>query len=424
MSPDARGEKTMSGRRVVVTGLGVVAPNGNDVKAFWDNLVAGKGGAGRVTHFDAGEFSSQVACEIKDFNPEQYVDAKALRRMDTFVQYAVVSAVMAMDDAGLKVDQDGLEATRIGVIVGSGIGGIGVIEEQHTVLLDKGPRRVKPLLIPMLISNMASGQLSIYFNAKGPNSCVVTACATAAHCIGDAYRVIERGDADVMIAGGTEAAITPLGFAGFCMMKALSTRNDDPEHASRPFDRERDGFVIGEGAGILVLEEFERAKNRGADIYAEIVGYGMTADAYHITAPDPEGDGGSRAMRMAVDHAGLNPEDVDYINAHGTSTPLNDVAETIAIKKAFGDHAYKLAVSSTKSMTGHLLGAAGGAESVATVLTIKSGIIHPTINYEYPDPECDLDYVPNEAREADVKVAITNSFAFGGQNATLALKRV
>ncbi len=414
----------MSGRRVVVTGLGVVAPNGNDVKAFWDNLVAGKGGAGRVTHFDTDEFSSQVACEIKDFNPEQYVNAKALRRMDTFVQYAVVSAVMAMDDAGLKVDQDGLDATRIGVIVGSGIGGIGVIEEQHAVLLDKGPRRVKPLLIPMLISNMASGQLSIYFNAKGPNSCVVTACATAAHCIGDAYRVIERGDADVMIAGGTEAAITPLGFAGFCMMKALSTRNDDPEHASRPFDRERDGFVIGEGAGILVLEEFERAKKRGADIYAEIVGYGMTADAYHITAPDPEGDGGSRAMKMAVDHAGLKPEDVDYINAHGTSTPLNDVAETIAIKKAFGDHAYKLAVSSTKSMTGHLLGAAGGAESVATVLTIKSGIIHPTINYEYPDPECDLDYVPNEAREADVKVAITNSFAFGGQNATLALKRV
>jgi 3-oxoacyl-[acyl-carrier-protein] synthase II len=413
----------MTERRVVVTGLGVVAPNGNTVREYWENLVAGKGGAGRITHFDADGFSSQVACEIKNFKPEEHIDAKALRRMDTFVQYALVSAVMAMDDAGLKVGQDDLDATRIGVIVGSGIGGIGVIEEQHAILLDKGPRRVTPLLIPMLISNMASGQLSIYFDAKGPNSCVVTACATAAHCIGDAYRVIERGDADVMIAGGTEAAITPLGFAGFCMMKALSTRNDDPEHASRPFDRERDGFVIGEGAGIVVLEEYERAKARGADIYAEVVGYGITADAYHITAPDPDGDGSARAMKMAVEHAGLNPEDVDYINAHGTSTPLNDVAETIAIKKVFGDYAYKLPISSTKSMTGHLLGAAGGAESVATILTVKNGVIHPTINYEYPDPECDLDYVPNEARRADVKVAITNSFAFGGQNATLAFKR-
>jgi 3-oxoacyl-[acyl-carrier-protein] synthase II len=414
----------MTGRRVVISGLGVVAPNGNNVGEYWDNLLAGKGGAGHVTHFDTDGFSSQVACEVKNFKPEEYIDPKALRRMDTFVQFALVSAVMAMEDAGLKVGQDDLDATRIGVIVGSGIGGIGVIEEQHTVLMDKGPRRVTPLLIPMLISNMASGQLSIYFSAKGPNSCVVTACATAAHSIGDAYRVIERGDADVMIAGGTEAAITPLGFAGFCMMKALSTRNDDPEHASRPFDRERDGFVVGEGSGILILEEYERAKKRGADIYAEIVGYGMTADAYHITAPDPDGEGSARAMKMAIKSAGLNPEDVDYINAHGTSTPLNDAAETIAIKKAFGDHAYKVAISSTKSMTGHLLGAAGGVESVATVLTIKNGIIHPTINYEYPDPECDLDYVPNETRQADVKVAITNSFAFGGQNATLAFKRV
>ena len=414
----------MTGRRVVITGLGVVAPNGNNVGEYWENLVAGKGGAGRVTHFDADGFSSQVACEVKNFKPEKYIDRKALRRMDTFVQYALAGAVMAMEDAGLKVGQDDLDATRIGIIVGSGIGGIGVIEQQHALLLDKGPRRVTPLLIPMLISNMASGQLSIYFNAKGPNSCVVTACATAAHSIGDAYRVIERGDADVMIAGGTEAAITPLGFAGFCMMKALSTRNDDPEHASRPFDRERDGFVVGEGSGILILEEYDRAKKRGADIYAEIVGYGITADAYHITAPDPEGEGSTRAMKMAIEHAGLNPEDVDYINAHGTSTPLNDVAETIAIKNVFGDHAYKVAISSTKSMTGHLLGAAGGVESVAAVLTIRNGIIHPTINYEYPDPECDLDYVPNEARRADVKVAITNSFAFGGQNATLAFKRV
>jgi 3-oxoacyl-[acyl-carrier-protein] synthase II len=414
----------MTGRQVVITGLGVVAPNGNNVDEFWDNLVAGRGGAGRVTHFDVDEFSSQVACEVKNFEPERYINAKALRRMDTFVQYALASAVMAMNDAGLEVGRDDLDATRIGVIVGSGIGGIGVIEEQHAVLLEKGPRRVTPLLIPMLISNMASGQLSIYFKAKGPNSCVVTACATAAHCVGDAYRVIERGDADVMIAGGTEAAITPLGFAGFCMMKAMSTRNDDPEHASRPFDRERDGFVVGEGAGILILEEYERAKRRGADIYAEIAGYGITADAYHITAPDPEGDGSARAMKMALDHAGLNPEDVHYINAHGTSTPLNDVAETLAIKKVFREHAYKVPISSTKSMTGHLLGAAGGAESVAAVLTIKKGIIHPTINYEYPDPECDLDYVPNDAREADVKTAITNSFAFGGQNATLVFNRV
>ncbi len=414
----------MTKRRVAITGLGVVAPNGNNVEEFWDNLVAGRGGAGRVTHFDAAEFSSQVACEVKNFEPERYIEAKALRRMDTFVQYALASAVMAMNDAGLEVGRDDLDATRIGVIVGSGIGGIGVIEQQHALLLKKGPRRVTPLLIPMLISNMASGQLSIYFNAKGPNSCVVTACATAAHCIGDAYRVIERGDADVMIAGGTEAAITPLGFAGFCMMKALTTRNDDPEHASRPFDRERDGFVVGEGSGILILEEYERAKGRGADIYAEIAGYGITADAYHITAPDPDGDGSARAMKMALDHAALNPEDVHYINAHGTSTPLNDVAETLAIKKVFGEYAYKVPISSTKSMTGHLLGAAGGAESVAAVLTIKKGTIHPTINYEYPDPECDLDYVPNEAREADVKTAITNSFAFGGQNATLVFKRV
>jgi 3-oxoacyl-[acyl-carrier-protein] synthase II len=413
----------MMNRRVVITGLGVVAPNGNNAADYWDSLVAGRGGAGPITHFDADAFSSKIACEVKDFHAEQYIDPKALRRMDTFVQFALAAAVMAMNDAGLEVGTAGLEPTRIGVIVGSGIGGIGVIEEQHAVLLEKGPRRVTPLLIPMLISNMAAGQISIFFNAQGPNSCVVTACATAAHCVGDAYRVIERGDADVVIAGGTEAAITPLGCAGFCIMKAFSTRNDDPEHASRPFDRERDGFVIGEGAGILILEEYERARNRGADVYAEIVGYGMTADAYHITAPDPEGMGGARAMSMALGHAGLNPEDVAYINAHGTSTPLNDAAETKAIKHVFGDYAFKVPISSTKSMTGHLLGAAGGIESVATALTIKNGIIHPTINYEYPDPECDLDYVPNEAREAKVDVAITNSFAFGGQNATLVFKR-
>lgn len=411
-------------RRVVVTGLGVVAPNGNNVREFWDNLVNGRHGAGYVTRFNTEGFASRIACEVKGFKPEDTVDPKTLRRADVFVQYALVAGAEALRDAGIEVGTDGLDPTRFGVIVGSGIGGIGVIEEQHKVLLEKGPRRVTPLLIPMLISNMAAGQLSIYFNAKGPNSCVVTACATAAHCIGDAYRVIQRGDADVMLAGGTEAAITPLGYAGFCIMKALSTRNDDPGRASRPFDRERDGFVIGEGAGILVLEEYERARARGAEIYAEVVGYGLTADAYHMTAPDPEGDGGARAMKMALDGAKLRPEEVDYINAHGTSTPLNDEAETKAIKKVFGDHAYKLAISSTKSMTGHLLGAAGGIESVATVLTIKHGVIHPTINYEYPDPACDLDYVPNFAREAEVKVAMTNSFAFGGQNATLVFRKV
>lgn len=411
-------------RRVVVTGLGVVAPNGNNVREFWDNLVNGRHGAGYVTRFNTEGFASRIACEVKGFKPEDTVDPKTLRRADVFVQYALVAGAEALRDAGIEVGTDGLDPTRFGVIVGSGIGGIGVIEQQHKVLLEKGPRRVTPLLIPMLISNMAAGQLSIYFNAKGPNSCVVTACATAAHCIGDAYRVIQRGDADVMLAGGTEAAITPLGYAGFCIMKALSTRNDDPGRASRPFDRERDGFVIGEGAGILVLEEYERARARGAEIYAEVVGYGLTADAYHMTAPDPEGDGGARAMKMALDGAKLRPEEVDYINAHGTSTPLNDEAETKAIKKVFGDHAYKLAISSTKSMTGHLLGAAGGIESVATVLTIKHGVIHPTINYEYPDPACDLDYVPNFAREAEVKVAMTNSFAFGGQNATLVFRKV
>ncbi len=371
-----------------------------------------------------GELSKQMYMGI--LIPKEYggMALGNLARMIMLEEVGRVSAAMAMKDAGLEVGQDGLDPTRVGAIVGSGIGGIGVIEEQHAILLAKGPRRVTPLLIPMLISNMAAGQISIYFNAKGPNSCVVTACATAAHSLGDAFRVIQRGDADVMIAGGTEAAITPLGYAGFCIMKAFSTRNDDPEHASRPFDRERDGFVIGEGAGILILEEYERAKKRGADIYAEIVGYGMSADAYHITAPDPEGEGGARAMKMALDVAKLKPEDVDYINAHGTSTPLNDAAETKAIKSVFGDYAYKVAISSTKSMTGHLLGAAGGVESVASVLTIKHGVIHPTINYEFPDPACDLDYVPNSARQADVEVALTNSFAFGGQNATLIFRKV
>lgn len=414
-------------RRVVITGLGVVTPIGNDLKTYWDNLVNGRGGAGLLSYFDTTDYASKVSCEVKDFKPEDYVDVddpKALKRMDTFAQYAMAAACMAMKDAGFTRGNVDVDPARFGVCVGSGIGGILVIEAQHKILLEKGARRVTPLLIPMLISNIAAGQISIHYNAQGPNTCVVTACATAAHNIGDAFKIIQRGAADLMIAGGAEAAITPLGFAGFSNMKAVSTRNDDPAHASRPFDRERDGFVIGEGSGILVLEEYERARARGANIYAELVGYGMSADAYHITAPDPDGAGGARAMKSALADAGLNPEDVDYVNAHGTSTPLNDEGETKALKTVFGDHAYKLAVSSTKSMTGHLLGAAGGAEGVATCLIIKNGIIHPTINYEFPDPACDLDYVPNAARKADVKAAISNSFAFGGQNATLAFRKV
>ena len=416
----------MNERRVVITGMGVITPIGNDVETYWDNLVNGRGGVGPLTYFDTTEYASKLAAQVKDFRPEERIktdDPKALKRMDTFVHYALAAAVQAMDDAGL-VDYAGLPPERLGACVGSGIGGILVIEEQHKILLSKGARRVSPLLIPMLISNIAAGQISIFFNARGPNTCVVTACATAAHNIGDAFKIIQRGAADAMIAGGTEAAITPLGCAGFSNMKAMTTRNDDPEHASRPFDRERDGFVIGEGAGMLVLEEYEHARKRGANIYAEVAGYGATADAYHITAPDPEGEGGVRSMLMALEDAGLRPEDVDYINAHGTSTPLNDEAETKAIKKAFGAHAYKVAISSTKSMTGHLLGAAGAAEGVACALSIKRGVIHPTINYEYADPACDLDYVPNVAREATVRVALSNSFAFGGHNATLVFRAV
>ena len=407
--------------------MGVITPVGNDVRTFWENLVAGRGGAGPLTYFDPCDHPSKIACQVKDFNLEARLDeteAKGAKRMDVFVQYALAAAIEAMEDAGFGRYHETVPPSRIGVIVGSGIGGISFYEENHKIMLEKGVRRVTPLLIPMMISNMASGQISIYFQAKGYNSCVVTACATAAYCLGDAAKIIERGIADVMIAGGTEAAITPLGCAGFGNMKALSTRNDDPEHASRPFDRDRDGFVIGEGAGIMVLEEYEHARRRGANVYAELVGYGTSADAYHITAPDPEGEGGARAMQMAMEEAGVRPEDVDYLNAHGTSTPLNDESETKAIKKAFGDAAYRIAISSTKSMTGHLLGAAGGIEGIACCLSIKHGVIHPTINYEHPDPACDLDYVPNVAREKKVRVALSNSFAFGGQNASLIFRAV
>jgi 3-oxoacyl-[acyl-carrier-protein] synthase II len=407
-------------RRVVISGLGVISPIGNDLSTFWNNLIAGKSGVGPVTQFDASDFPTRIAAEVKNFDPLDYMDRKEARRMDRFVQFAVAAARQALEHAGLDMNQ--VDANRVGVYIGSGIGGLATWEEQYQVLLNRGPSRVSPFFIPMMISNMAAGQVSIITGAKGPNSTSVSACATGTNSIGDAFRIIQHGDADVMIAGGAEATIRPLAFAGFCAARAMSTRNDEPEKASRPFDKDRDGFVMGEGAGVLILEELEHAKKRGANIIAEIVGYGMSGDAYHLTSPDPEGEGAARAIARAIQDAGLKPEDIDYINAHGTSTDLNDKFETMAIKKAFGDHAYKLAVSSNKSMIGHMLGAAGGVEAVATAMTLKEQIIPPTINYETADPECDLDYVPNEARRARVRAALSNSFGFGGHNATIALK--
>ncbi|GAB6933523.1 beta-ketoacyl-ACP synthase II [Calditerricola satsumensis] len=411
----------MEKRRVVITGVGVVSPVGNDARTFWASLLAGKSGIGPVTLFDASEFPTRIAGEVKDFDPSAYMDKKDVKRTDRFVQFAIAATKMALEDARLKVEE--LDPERIGVYIGSGIGGLATWEEQHRVLLEKGPRRVSPFLIPMMIANMASGQVSIHFGLKGPNSAPISACATGTHAIGDAFKIIQRGEADVMVAGGTEATIRPLAFAGFCAAKAMSTRNDEPEKASRPFDKDRDGFVMGEGAGVLILEELEHAKRRGAPILAEVIGYGMSADAFHLTQPDPDGDGAKRSMLAAIRDAGIRPEEVDYINAHGTSTELNDKIETQAIKAAFGEHAYKLAVSSTKSMTGHMLGAAGAVEAIATALALRDQILPPTINYETPDPECDLDYVPNEARRARVQVALSNSFGFGGHNATIALKR-
>lgn len=410
-------------RRVVITGLGAITPLGNNVQDFWQGLIEGKSGIDVIKRFDPYSYKLPVviAGEVKDFDPTQYLDKKDVKRMSDFVKFAVVAAKEAVKDSGLEVDK--IDPTKAGVIVGTGIGGLRDIEDQQQVLLEKGARRVSPFFIPSGISNMASGYISIEFGFKGPNSCVVTACATGTHSIGDAFKIIQRGDADIMIAGGTESAITPLGIAGFANMKALSTRNGEPQKASRPFDAERDGFVMGEGAGILVLEELEHAKKRGAKIYAEVVGYGMTGDAYHITAPCSDADGAKRVISMALNDARLNPEEIDYINAHGTSTPLNDKVETLAIKEVFKDHAYKLKVSSIKSMIGHLLGAAGGVEAVATAKTIETGIIPPTINYEHPDHDCDLDYVPNKAIEYPVKAAISNSFGFGGTNACLAFKK-
>lgn len=407
--------------RVVVTGLGAVTPVGIGKDSYWNSIVNGISGVGRLTNFDPSEFSCKIAAEVKGFQPESYMAKKDVRRMDRFAQFAVAASRLALEDANFAITQENAE--RVGVLIGSGIGGIGTYEEQAMNLFNRGPSRVSPFVIPMMIVNMAAGQVAINLGAKGPNSATVTACASGTHAIGDAYRILRDGWADVMITGGSEAAVTPFSFAGFCASRALSTRNDDPEHSSRPFDRERDGFIMGEGAGLVVLETLEHAKKRGAHIYAELVGFGMSCDAYHITAPDPTGMGGANAILAALKDANLNITDVDYINAHGTSTNYNDKFETLAIKNAFGEHAYKLAVSSTKSMTGHLLGAAGGIEAIACALALHEGIIPPTVNYEFPDPECDLDYVPNVARKADIKVAISNSFGFGGHNAVLAFKK-
>jgi len=411
----------MDERRVVITGLGALTPLGNSTEEFWSGLKQGKSGIGPISKFDATDFPTRIAGEVRNFDPLKYVDKKDARRYDPYLKYAMACAVMAVEDSGL--DTARVDGARFGVLIGSGIGGISSLLDAHRMLIEKGPDRVSPFFIPMLIINMASGLVSMRFGAKGPNSAVVTACATGNHALGDAFRLIQRGDADVMIAGGAEAIVVPLTIAGFCSMKAMSTRNDEPQKASRPFDAGRDGFVCGEGGGVLVLESLEHALRRDARIYGEIVGYGMTGDAHHMTAPDPEGDGAARAMAGALQDGGLAPTDIGYINAHGTSTPYNDKFETIAIKRVFGDHARKLAVSSTKSMTGHLLGAAGGIEAIATVLALYHGLLPPTINYETPDPDCDLDYIPNQARKQDVETALSNAFGFGGTNATLAFRK-
>jgi len=408
-------------RRVVITGIGLVSSLGIGTKANWDALVAGTSGVHRITKFDPSAFAAQIAAEVRGFDPLQFLDKKDVKKMDVFIQYAVAASQFAMDDAKLEVTAGNAES--IGVFIASGIGGFTTIEREHKALLEGGPRKISPFFIPSAIINLAAGQVSIRFGAKGPNSATCTACSASAHAIGDAYEIIRRCDADAMIAGGSEAAITPMGVGGFAALRALSTRNDEPERACRPFDKDRDGFIIGEGAGVIVIEELEHALRRGATIYAEIVGYGMSADAYHMTAPSEDGDGGRRVMANAIRKGGITPEDVDYINAHGTSTPYNDKLETLAIKKAFGDHAYKLAISSTKSMTGHLLGAAGGLEAGITALSIYHQMVPPTINLDVPDPECDLDYVPHTSRSMPIRYALSNSFGFGGTNAALLFKK-
>jgi 3-oxoacyl-[acyl-carrier-protein] synthase II len=408
-------------KRVVITGFGLVIPTGIGVETAWKSVCEGRSGVGRLTRFDPNGHETKISAEVKGFNPENYIEKKEIKKMDLFIQYALAATKEALQDSQLKVTPENAE--QVGVIVGTGLGGLPTIEKYHQVLLEKGPGRISPFFIPMLIANLASGQIAIHFGAKGPNSCVVTACATGAHCIGDAYRAIVYGDAKAIIAGGTEANITPLTVAGFNAMRALSTRNDEPEKACRPFEKNRDGFVVAEGAGILILEDLEFALNRGARIHAEIVGYGYTGDAYHITAPSPDGEGAARCMRMAIRDAGLKPQEIGYINAHGTSTPLNDLTETQAVKAVFGEHAKRVPISATKSMTGHLLGAAGSTEAIFTILSLRDGILPPTINYEEPDPECDLDYVPNVARRQPIQVAMSNAFGFGGTNATLIFKK-
>lgn len=410
----------MTNRRVVITGVGAISPLGNDVDTLWNNIIAGNSGIDTITRVNKDDFPVHVAAEVKDFAAKDYMDRKEARRMDLFTQYAVAASKMAVEDANLDINEDNAE--RVGVWIGCGIGGMDTYEEQLRRFIDKGYRRVSPFFVPMLIPDMAAGQVSIQLGAKGINSCTVTACASGANSIGDAFKAVQRGDVDYIITGGTEAPITNMAFAGFSSMKALSF-NEDPKTASRPFDKNRDGFIMGEGAGILVLETLESALERDARIYAEIVGYGATGDAYHITAPAEGGEGGARAMQMAIDDAGIAPTDVNYINAHGTSTELNDKYETMAIKSVFGSHAYDLAVSSTKSMTGHLLGAAGGIEAVISAKALQESIIPATINYETPDPDCDLDYVPNEARKKDIQYVLSNSLGFGGHNATLAFKK-
>jgi len=408
-------------KRVVITGIGIVSPIGIGKDDFINSLLEGKSGAGIITYFDPSPYPTQIACEVKNFNPENYIDKKKVRRTDKFVHFALAAAKMAMEDSKLDLTKE--DFSRIGVIIGSGIGGVQTIETEYKVLLEKGPKRVSPFLIPMEIINMASGEIAIEYGFTGPNYGVVSACASSGNAIGDALRLIRYGDADVIITGGSEAGITPLSLAGFCSARALSQRNDQPEKASRPFDKNRDGFVMGEGAGIIVLETLEHAINRNAKIYAELCGYGATDDAYHITAPNPNAESAARAMQLALMDGDTNPEEVDYINAHGTSTQLNDKIETLAIKKVFGERAYKIPISSTKSMTGHLLGAAGAIELIATILCMEKGYVHPTINYEEPDPECDLDYVPNKARQYKINCAISNSLGFGGHNAVLLIKR-
>jgi len=407
--------------RVVVTGMGSITPIGNSVDEFWENLKSGVSGIDRVSRFDPSPFSTQIVGEVKDFDVSRYIERKEARRMDLAQQYAVVSAQQAFDQA--QLGSNSLDPERAGVVVGSGIGGIETFEKQHAILLSQGPGRVSPFFIPMMIIDMCAGLISMRFNFKGPNYATVSACASGAHAVADAFKIIQRGEADVMITGGSEASITPASLAGFCSARALSTRNDEPQKASRPFDKQRDGFVMGEGAGILILESLEHARRRGAKILAEIIGVGMSADAYHITAPAPGGEGAIRAMRLALKDAGLSPDSVDYINAHGTSTDLGDSTETQAIKEVFGERARKIPVNSTKSMIGHLLGAAGAVELIATIKSMEEGVLHPTINYEFPDPECDLDYVPNQMRKSEVEVALSNSFGFGGHNICIAVRK-